>query len=75
MKLVSYASRWYKLWSVWLFVIVGVYQWLEQNVAVMASLIPHQYHGYIGLALAVLGIASRLITQPSLHDYHQSDHN
>lgn len=66
MQLINNYRNWYKLWSVWLFALVGVYQWLEANWSVLQGLIPDQWRGVAGVVLAVLGVVARLFKQPSL---------
>lgn len=66
MRLINNYRDWYKLWSVWLFALVGVYQWLEANWAVLDTLIPDQWRGVAGIVLSVLGVVSRLVVQSNL---------
>lgn len=66
MRFIKDVKQWYKMWSVWFFAIVGVYQWAEANLALLQALIPAKFHGYIGAFLAVMGILSRLVAQPNL---------
>lgn len=66
MKLIKEYKQWYKLWSVWLFALVGLYQWAEANWDVLHAIIPKEYQGTAGLVLAVLGIVSRLVVQSNI---------
>lgn len=66
MKFISEARQWYKMWSVWFFALVGVYQWLEANWAALDATIPENMKGAAGVVLAVLGIIARLIKQSGL---------
>lgn len=65
-KLINDAKSWYKLWSVWVFALIGFYQWLETNWTALHSLVPEQYQGYLTILLSALGILARLVAQPSL---------
>lgn len=67
MQFVKEAKHWYRLWSVWLFALVGIYQWLESNWPALAETIPSEWHGAVGVVLAVLGVLSRLVVQADLH--------
>lgn len=66
MKFIMEAKEWYKLWSVWFFAIVGIYQWLESNWALLDATIPDNLKGVAGGVLSVLGIVSRLIVQTGI---------
>lgn len=66
MRLINNYRDWYKMWSVWLFALVGVYQWLESNWAALDTLIPAQWRGVAGIVLSVLGVVSRLVVQSNL---------
>lgn len=66
MKLVSYADKWYKLWSVWAMVLLAVYPWLATNWDILGAYIPEKYRPLLGALLGLLGIVTRLVQQQSL---------
>lgn len=66
MSFVPYISKWYKLASVWMFTLIGVLSVVQPNLADLGA--PDNVQGYVTGALAVLGILSRLVSQPSITD-------
>lgn len=66
MNLVSYASKWYKLASVWVFAAIGVLTAAQPYLADLG--VSGTVQGYVTGALAGLGIVARLIGQPSVTD-------
>ena len=66
MSFVPYISKWYKLASVWMFTLIGVLSVVQPNLADLGA--PDNVQGYVAGALAVLGILSRLVSQPSITD-------
>lgn len=66
MSFVPYISKWYKLASVWIFTLIGVLSVVQPNLADLGA--PDNVQGYVTGALAVLGILSRLVSQPSITD-------
>lgn len=66
MSFVPYISKWYKLASVWVFTLIGVLSVVQPNLADLGA--PDNVQGYVTGALAVLGILSRLVSQPSITD-------
>ena len=67
MKLIKEWREWYKMWSVWLFAIVGVYQWAAANSEALQAVLPQSWQGAFGVVLSALGIVSRLIVQTNLN--------
>jgi len=66
MSFVPYISKWYKLASVWVFSLIGILSVVQPNLADLGA--PDSVQGYVTGALAVLGILSRLVSQPSITD-------
>ena len=66
MSFVPYISKWYKLASVWMFTLIGFLSVVQPNLADLGA--PDNVQGYVTGALAVLGILSRLVSQPSITD-------
>lgn len=66
MTWIKNVKQWYKMWSVWAFVLLGAYQWLEANSTTLQALLPEKYQGVLGLLLAAGGVLSRLVVQPKL---------
>lgn len=66
MSFVPYISKWYKLASVWVFTLIGVLSVVQPNLADLGA--PDNVQDYVTGALAVLGILSRLVSQPSITD-------
>lgn len=64
MNFVPYASKWYRLASVWVFAGIGVLSAAQPYLADMG--VPASVQGYVTMALAGLGVVARLIGQPSV---------
>lgn len=70
MNLVSYASKWYKLASVWVLVGIGVISAAQPYLADLGVSATAQ--GHVTAILSVLGVVARLIGQPSIEDSSKS---
>ena len=66
MKLIKEWREWYKLWSVWIFALLGVYQWLMAHQDALNATLPPKGQAALGVLLSVLGIVSRLVVQVGL---------
>lgn len=64
MNLVSYASKWYKLASVWVFAAIGVLTAVQPYLADLG--VPTSFQTGVTIALAGLGVVARVIKQPTV---------
>lgn len=64
MNFVPYAGKWYKLFSVWVFTLIGILSVVQPNLASLG--ISETWQGYVTAALAGLGVVARLIGQPTV---------
>ena len=70
MKRISWvrgARYWYRMWSVWAMVLLGLYPYLVENQSMLGEYVPEKYRPLFGL-LCVLGVLTRLVQQQRLTD-------
>ena len=70
MNLVPYASKWYRLTSIWVFIAIGVVSAVQPYLADLG--VSGAIQDKVTAGLAVLGVIARLIGQPSVVDTTKS---
>lgn len=61
-------KNFYKLYSVWVFVLVTLLPLVEEHWSYFSSIVPEKYHPYVMAGLGVLGVLARLVRQPTLEN-------
>lgn len=67
------ARYWYRMWSVWAMVLLGLYPYLVENQSMLGEYIPEKHRPLFGLLLCVLGVFTRLVQQQRLTDTVNSE--
>ena len=65
--LVENASKFYKMWTVWIYALIGIMGVLYANHEQFIQYVPEEYRGWVLTALSIAGILARVIKQPALH--------
>lgn len=65
--LVEGASQFYKHWSFWGILVLGVLPLLEQHTDAISSVVPAEYQGYAQMVLAGVVAMLRFVKQSSIN--------
>ena len=66
MKWVQGSSQWYKHYSLWGILLLGVLPFLEEHVYTVSSVLPPGAQPYVNLGLAIVVAVLRFIRQSSI---------
>lgn len=73
MKWVTGANQWYKHWSFWGILLLGILPFLEEHLYTVTSVLPPHLQPFVNLALAIIVAILRFIKQSSITQEDQDD--
>lgn len=73
MKWVSGATQWYKHWSLWGILLLGVLPFLEEHIYTVSVVLPQNIQPYVNLFLAIIVAVLRFVKQSSIRREDQDD--
>lgn len=68
MKWVKGANQWYKHWSFWGILLLGILPFLEEHLYTITAVLPHQFQPAINLVLAIIIAVLRFVKQSSIKE-------
>ena len=73
MKWVSGANQWYKHWSFWGILLLGILPFLEEHLYTITAVLPPHLQPFVNLFLAVIVAVLRFVKQSSIRKEEEHD--